>query len=840
LGLKPIAALRGALPVLLGCLLAACGGDDERARTPGATPDARADNRVNPSNDAGSDASAQGDAGTDASVDGGEPGDSSVSGDSATDADDAGDATGSDSGSGNDAGATCPTGGPAPTGNATSDQLIDQAEKAGRINDEQALIFKVFSVFGDPRLCAEFKALPSPEIGTPLMFEIARQFPNLSPTTRAILAPYFLPPLYEASAYAALARGQQPLPLEASEDDDTLQAPGDPPPIAHCGVGTNSDTKARRVTAHANIYYTKREYDPFGLHEYTAGVIAQHFENIYAKETTLFDRFPLSDGSLPLECNGGDGALDIYTYYFGDPGPLAPEPIRGVTIPYLASCTTPSFMLLQVESTQDPAAMKIHTTLAHEFFHVLQNGSVNGAGTPYTFSANCNDYNWLGEATANWVIDYIFARTNQHEQKFAPDYMGRERKVSLDKAFAGDESSPNTANGYTDYVFLLYLVKKYDPSKIKAIWDATQSADSVGALKAAGDLQTIWHQFALATWNDHRAGIQHEFFQWDGLEAGVKAAFDKEDGNPPPGLTEPSTKIELRGASDAKFDLMKTMRTRGLERLSVHYDYLKFTDDAVSYLRFENLFGGGYKIQALKKIGGTWRAVEDWSFVGFKELCRDKRDERLEELVLVYSNGIAERSAPAIPVPMPATLQVSNVGCLRWSGNSSFTISSPEVIEESSATSVVYERVDHGSAYTSDPQIDFRPISGTAFYQLRPAPGAMCRISTPRVSGAIELTDSLLLFPVPTPTTPSPGRLVDGNFEATATDIPTTRTVECGGPSMSGPWPAISGWLMFPDMGKAPVSADGRTLAGSKTETFTEAGITVSYTTQWNYRAERE
>jgi hypothetical protein len=53
-------------------------------------------------------------------------------------------------------------------------------------------------------------------------------------------------------------------------------------------------------------------------------------------------------------------------------------------------------------------------------------------------------------------------------------------------------------------------------------------------------------------------------------------------------------------------------------------------------------------------------------------------------------------------------------------------------------------------------------------------------------------------------------------------------------------WPATSASLMFPDLGKAPMSADGKTLTGSKTDTYTKAGITVSFTTHWNFRAERE
>jgi len=44
------------------------------------------------------------------------------------------------------------------------------------------------------------------------------------------------------------------------------------------------------------------------------------------------------------------------------------------------------------------------------------------------------------------------------------------------------------------------------------------------------------------------------------------------------------------------------------------------------------------QVWALTKINGTWKS-EDWTETGISAFCRDKSDERIEELILIYSNG---------------------------------------------------------------------------------------------------------------------------------------------------------------------------------------------------------
>src|SRR5262249_9203686 len=139
--------------------------------------------------------------------------------------------------------------------------------------------------------------------------------------------------------------------------------------------------------------------------------------------------------------------------------------LRGRTIPYGTGCgAAPSF----IELNEWNAPRKIVAALAHEFFHTLQLGA-------YTLAAPCSDYDWLGEATANWAIDYVFPN-DQSEVPFAAGYMAAERKVPLDEAFGGDSDK---TNGYDDYVFFEYLTRKHSASAMRTIWDSTELFDSV-------------------------------------------------------------------------------------------------------------------------------------------------------------------------------------------------------------------------------------------------------------------------------------------------------------------------------------------------------------------------
>lgn len=86
--------------------------------------------------------------------------------------------------------------GPSPT----AIELIDAALAQGQIDDMTALVYKVYAVFGDPRLPAEYRS-PDKAIreGTEVMAEAMGRYDALPAETQALLLPFLLPPYYQGS-----------------------------------------------------------------------------------------------------------------------------------------------------------------------------------------------------------------------------------------------------------------------------------------------------------------------------------------------------------------------------------------------------------------------------------------------------------------------------------------------------------------------------------------------------------------------------------------------------------------------------------------------------------------
>ena len=69
-------------------------------------------------------------------------------------------------------------------------------------------------------------------------------------------------------------------------------------------------------------------------------------------------------------------------------------------------------------------------------------------------------------------------------------------------------------------------------------------------------MKDLWPKFALATWNDYQADVQQDFFDFDKLKFGVKAAMDKPNSDNP--NQKPIIAAMQDGANHRSFDLMKT------------------------------------------------------------------------------------------------------------------------------------------------------------------------------------------------------------------------------------------------------------------------------------------
>ncbi len=421
---------------------------------------------------------------------------------------------------------------------SSSLELIDAALKRGEITAEAALIYNVYAVFTDRRLPTKYQGDDSQLFDPGVLRQAAGQFTSLSPAAQATLQPFLTPPMYVGS-WNDPAR---PMQGQASPIGERLRAPAGPllAAVPSCNNGTLPGWN-QIVTAHAIIWY-QTAGDPipglggsFATPAQTAAAannLAVAVENIWTQETGLFQRAPLSDSAAP--CNGGNGKFDIY---------VTRESLaaRAQTVLYPPGGSyRPAYIWVAPDSASTPQSAR--DVLAHEFFHAIS--------AAFKLARGPHEYDWLDEATANEMIDYVYP-TDQYEQYYATSYMTLDHQVPI------EASTYFGTNGYDDYVFLFFLARNYSPQLLEAIWNATEQADSLQAIEAGTQAQggwaTVWPVFAHLTWNDWNALVQDNYWQWDQLEKGVAQYTEPTPvsikGSKPPGIASTTMGSPIISAS---------------------------------------------------------------------------------------------------------------------------------------------------------------------------------------------------------------------------------------------------------------------------------------------------
>ena len=84
-----------------------------------------------------------------------------------------------------------PTAQPTPSGGPSSEALINAARQRGELNDETALLYKVYASFADPRLPTQFLGDDTNAPASVALREVKAFTGTLSPATQALLAPFF-------------------------------------------------------------------------------------------------------------------------------------------------------------------------------------------------------------------------------------------------------------------------------------------------------------------------------------------------------------------------------------------------------------------------------------------------------------------------------------------------------------------------------------------------------------------------------------------------------------------------------------------------------------------------
>jgi hypothetical protein len=277
------------------------------------------------------------------------------------------------------------------------------------------------------------------------------------------------------------------------------------------------------------------------------------------------------------------------------------------------------------------------------------------------------------EATAQWAMDYVYPGANE-EQKAAPWFL---------RDFAQPLEIRTDAHEYGAYLFPFFQARKYnDPETVRRIWDNTASQDSLTAIQLAipDGFEVQWPEFARHNWNSPPNPL-NPYEQWDGLTVGTYRYLDPlnditvQSIAQDKGFSLSPADIKHLAATYFRFRFLDNRARNVIFRNGLKFRLSKAADD--SHFIYDGVDSRGAEIRALVKIEGqdwTEQNFQDWTYETETYFCRDLSAERLEELILIFSNSEwLDRNYTLSPQGLKPALSVSNLGCAGWEGEVNYT-----------------------------------------------------------------------------------------------------------------------------------------------------------------------
>lgn len=499
---------------------------------------------------------------------------------------------------------------PARMAGPSSDELLATAVTQGVLDDETALVYRVYAAFGDARLPLAFKGNDDGIIDSDALDVARDRWPSLKPENQALLEPFFAPPAYLGS-WASLDRKPRAL-------IGVCQNPQNDPNWAAYPISGG------RV----KVWYDTRVPGSFAQAQKVSVQMETKIWDAITSPTGLNMKPPKPDGS-DTGCNGGDGRLDIYLGDMAVFGHAASN--FGETQPNVAPNrkAAPAYMLLNRTKPDD----ELFATAAHEFMHACQ-WSYDVAAIGMTA------YGWLMESTAQEALDHVYPGVNL-EQKISSSGKTHLR-VYLDTP-ANPINEGSRERAYGSYPFFQYLVRSGSPAVIGAIWDKTlTNSEQLKAvdLGIPGGLVTQWPLFARVLWNDAPIDTQAaSFTMWDMMKE--KPLYGTVDG-------------DLHGAREHTISYQTEAKN-----VSMRFAKVTFTDPATRFQLYRAM--KPIHVHALWQTeDNTWQE-EDWSDLEWIGFCRDQKDQRLKQLIVIVSS--AQTEGDALTPPSAPTLERNNLPC---------------------------------------------------------------------------------------------------------------------------------------------------------------------------------
>ena len=568
---------------------------------------------------------------------------------------------------------------PSEPGGRSAFTVIDQALADGEIDEETAILYRVYAAFGDDRLPNELDVGGLMDAGAVLR-DARERFDTLSPEAQQAIGPYFIPPIYEGTWYRDVG----------VEDSAPIDGPKGNAPL---GCEEDPGRYWQYVqTGKIRVWHNTLRPN----HGQIAFAVLNALETkAWPKLSALMGRTPPID-SVEQEITQ-DGCSDHYDVYIVElqPDEQGDLPFWAYTEAHSNSSDCepwPSYMV--VAGNNAVASQRRQYAMAHEFMHSLQ----------YAYRTCLSDaLEWITESTAQWAIDYV--EPNAIDPVKSPKHFEHLYAHSYFEALDKPLHRGNKDHAYGSYIWPLFITKTQGESFIPQLWnDIGQTRDLPTLLSTMNDLipggfHQQFPEFMLRAWNQEpvwTAKPQSNFKTWDSMTVAPSSAMAA-------GGTEISAHLD--GQKDRKILL-----TLGIQPLAAKVVHIRFDDPKVRSALLSNGYsfelkeGGGFggqfpqadstvyaseldeearkgrHVWALVKRDGSWiEHAYDLTEVAFVTICQDVPDESVEEMILIFTNARWEDTEPAQPVGLAPRIFVSNMGCGAWIGDGSLEVRTNEV-----------------------------------------------------------------------------------------------------------------------------------------------------------------
>lgn len=520
-----------------------------------------------------------------------------------------------------------------PPEGATTQELIRQALADGRLDQDTALVYRVFAAFSDERLPIPYRGRSSHDslVGA----ELVARYAELSPEHRAAVYPFTLPPPAEGSWWA-LRDSQSPWPDDAPPH--LLPPPTCLAPFSERGPWIPLDSE------HFRVWYSERWRADLGGQS-AAAVLEALEDYLWPLLTGLMQSTPVSDAGQP--CNGNDGRLDIYVLRFlGEYG-------SPLTMPFPTDCHQPRAAYIVLPTADDDLDALLATT-AHEFLHALQ--------FSFPVLGECMDYLggplWFTEGTAVWAEGYAYPSLKERLRSLLTGGMWA-------TPFDGLSSEAAAFARYRSYPFWKHLTEVHEePDLIRQLFEALavfpEHGDALAHVLPRG-LELDFLDFAVQLLNEPP---DDAWRSWLGLEGGPATSdiFPQLDG----------------GA------LATSIGAMSVNAFGVRYWHIEPEDDARLFA-FDNPIAEmqvpGLKLHAVRKLAdGTLAAPLDWTAIDTPVLCRDDPSDDFASLYLLMTWADPKEIYGRVTAPRPGRLVVAATPCRALTGHSDVTLAMNEQV----------------------------------------------------------------------------------------------------------------------------------------------------------------